>query len=404
MTSKRDKHDNKGRRKGSRTKGYFFRTGRGWYAKAKGKFHPLTNEAGERLKDQNTPAEVVKLAHARFLVVAKEAPRRAAKAAPAGVATVRDVCIFYLGNTKELDKVKESTIGIRVRPLFDLCNGIAAEWQGKPKSEWPAPKRTAYGDKPAEELTRADLLEWCQAHKGWGDGGRRTYLQAVKRVMNFAVEWQKIKVNQIRGMKIPASVARATYISAEQEQALCRHSCPALKTALQVLIRTGMRPGCEFSKITPAHVIDDGQRMEIRFAKGESKTNKPRVVRIGDVETAALIRKLVANSSKGERIFRNTYGKPWNEKTLSEGFRRAKRKALASGATFDDDVCLYSCRHTYAKRTLTTLPINMSMLAALMGNTVDICQKHYADLTKENAGVNDLLWAALQPVAVLSHG
>ena len=41
-----------GRSKGRSTKGYFYRTGRGWFTKAEGRFVPLTDESGERLKSE----------------------------------------------------------------------------------------------------------------------------------------------------------------------------------------------------------------------------------------------------------------------------------------------------------------------------------------------------------------
>jgi len=218
--------------------------------------------------------------------------------------------------------------------------------------------------------------------------------------MNFAVEYGKLAKdeNQIRGMKIPKGEARATYISPEQEIAILGKSCRALRLALRILIRTGMRPGCEFAKVTAAHVRDRGDGIEIRFAKGEGKTkNKPRTIRIVDAEMVQIIRKAVAEHRHGP-IFRNTYDKPWSDKTLSEGFRRAKERAIVGGMTFDDDVCCYSTRHTYAKRMLTGYwgkPVSIDMLAALMGNTVDVLREHYADLTKEIAGVDDLIWSAV---------
>jgi hypothetical protein len=43
----------KGRRKGSRNKGYFFRAGRGWFTKTNGRFVALTDKVGARIKNEN---------------------------------------------------------------------------------------------------------------------------------------------------------------------------------------------------------------------------------------------------------------------------------------------------------------------------------------------------------------
>jgi integrase len=408
--------DKRGRRKGSRNHRAFYRAGRGWFTKDKaGTFVPLSNEAGERLRDKSQ-GDAAKAAYHRYKAGLVPESSAKPKAVLAGTVTVRDVCVFWLEQAPIVDKTRESSIARRTDTLYDLCNGISPKYREKSEAERKAAKRfnpvtdaqrkaaprihKGYGDKAAAQLTRADLLEWCNAHPKWTDGGRRTRLQAVKRVMNFAVEYGKLKPeeNQIRGMKIPSGKARATYLSADQEIALLGKCCRALRQSLRVLIRTGMRPGCEFAKVTAAHVRDHGDRLEIRFAKGEGKTkNKPRTIRVADTEMVQIVRKAVAEHRHGP-IFRNTFDKPWSDKTLSEGFRRAKVRAIANGMTFDDDVCLYSTRHTYAKRLLTGYwgkPVTIDVLAALMGNTVDVCRKHYGDLTKEIAGVDDLLWSAV---------
>lgn len=49
--------DKRGRRKGSRSKGYFYRTGRGWFTKnGAGAFVPLLSEAGDRLREDSRVA------------------------------------------------------------------------------------------------------------------------------------------------------------------------------------------------------------------------------------------------------------------------------------------------------------------------------------------------------------
>ncbi|MFA8020481.1 hypothetical protein [Bremerella cremea] len=49
-----------GRKRGSRNKGFFYRSGTGWYSKEGGRFTPLTDENGNRLKDPEIKESVVK--------------------------------------------------------------------------------------------------------------------------------------------------------------------------------------------------------------------------------------------------------------------------------------------------------------------------------------------------------
>jgi hypothetical protein len=65
-----------GRRKGSRNKGFFYRSGRGWFTKDAGKFVPLTDEPGERLREEDISPKIIQNAYARHLlaVPASEVP------------------------------------------------------------------------------------------------------------------------------------------------------------------------------------------------------------------------------------------------------------------------------------------------------------------------------------------
>jgi integrase len=401
--------DNKGRRKGSRNKGYWFRDGRGWGVKGSdGRFIPLTNEAGDRLKDKNTPADVVKDAYARHLLTKKNPPQ----AVVGEGVTLEQVVSYYLSRAKD-DGSRASTIEKRSDTLYDLCFGFPAKFREtetrKPRSKPTAADRIhpGYGRMLVADLRPFHLEDWLNAHKedatkgfkGWiSNTGRRTRLQAVKRALNRAAKGGLIpKDHGIRGMTVPKGRARVTYLSPEQEKALSAAACPAMQLALRVLVRTGMRPGCEFAEITAAHVVDHGDRLEIRFKADASKNNKARVVRIKEKWLIDLLREQIEKFPTGP-LFRNSDGKPWIVNSMSRAFRRALDRAKKSGMTFDKDVCLYSCRHTFAKRALigywTGKPINMELLASLMGNTPAVCARHYADILKELSGVDELLWTA----------
>jgi hypothetical protein len=77
---------------------------------------------------------------------------------------------------------------------------------------------------------------------------------------------------------------RLTYITPEQEKALLSTAYPALATAIKICIRTWARPGCEFAKMTAAHITERGDRMEWTFRSTESKTRNLRIIRIIEPE------------------------------------------------------------------------------------------------------------------------
>jgi integrase len=369
----------RGRRAGSRNRGFFFREGRGWQAKLNGKFVPLEYANGDRMRSKNTPLSDVKAAYLRLIAGPVDD-------APADGVTVLQVCTAYLAKVK--DDGAASTFTGRQNTLFDFCFGLPSRFVPGRGIERPDPKTSDYihdgfGRYAVSKLMPLHLDQWLQAHPTW-KGGRRTRIQAVKRALNYGVESGLIAANPIRGYKTPKQRGRVTYLTPEQEKALCDEANSALAVAVKICIRTGARPGCEFAKLTAAHVTDHGERMEWRFNADESKTRNLRIIRITDPEILKTVRQQIEQFPTGP-IFRNTIGKPWSRELLTEKFCNLKNRLAKRGMEFDADCCMYSCRHTYAKRVLqgfwTGKATNIETLAKLMGNSPQVCRDHYLQWT-----------------------
>ncbi len=368
-----------GRRKGSRNKGYYYIQNRGWAADIgegddKRRVY-LEYENGGRIIDRNTPTPELKAAYLRQLTAPPEI-----ESTTEGV-TVEDVCTAYLAKAKADGAM--STFIVRQSTLFDLCYGLPSRFipNGKPK---PEPKKDDYihdglGKTLVSELRPIDIDRWVGAHPGW-KGCKRTKIQAVKRALNYAVKAGLIEKNPIKGYETPKQRPRTTYLTPQQESALIGAANASLGMAIKVCIRTGARPGCEFAKLTAKHIQDHGNRMEWVFRPEESKTHILRIIRITDPDILAIVRQQIACHPQGP-IFRNTEGRPWSRELLTEKFRKLKNKLIGKGIEFDDDACMYSCRHTYAKRILqgywSGKPTNIETLARLMGNSPQICHEHY---------------------------
>jgi integrase len=303
---------------------------------------------------------------------------------------------------------------MRSQTLFDFCKGYPGKYQDglelrvrdldpKERHEAEAARiHRGFGELKIKELRPAHVDEWLNAHSNW-NGGMRGRVQALKRAINVAVADEKIPYNPIRGYpkndpekrkRVLAEPFRRTYITPEQEQAMYENCSSAFRIAIRVCIRTGARPGCEFGKLTAKHITDHGDRMEWTFPEEESKTKRERVIYVMDPEILQIVRQHIKKHPRGP-IFRNQRGEPWQWKTLSRAFLRLKDRLIAKGVDLDEDCCMYSCRHTYAKRCLqgywTGQPISIETLAELMGNSPAICRKHYVRWSKAHT---DHLWRA----------
>jgi integrase len=129
-----------------------------------------------------------------------------------------------------------------------------------------------------------------------------------------------------------------------------------------------------------------------RFSPEESKTKKLRTVYVAP-EIAEIVREQMRKYPEGV-LFRTMRGKPWNPQILSSGFSKIRDKLNAEGRHIDGD--LYTCRHTFAKRTLgghwSGKPCSLEQLAGLMGNSPTICWKYYAKWADSYV---DPLWDAV---------
>jgi len=395
-----------GRPKGRKTRGYFYRAGRGWYSKDQGRFIALRHEDGEHIKDKKADERDVKEAYARFLLERQRKPEIQ------DAMLVLDVCKAYLANTKLNGAPK--THADRADTLFDFCFGIPPEYRNRfaiaefqdigkeggakaltkdERKELEGQKlHDGYGKKAVSALIGHDVTIWLNAHETWTAGGRRSRIQAVKRALNYAKEQGLIKKSPIRGYKTPRPEARVTYITPEQEAELLGKANPTMTIALRVCIRTGARPGTEFAAVARKHIKEEGGRMQWTFKPGQIKNRRERSIFITDPEIIEIVREQVRKYPRGP-IFRNTRGEPWNRKSLSLRFRTIRDKLKQEGVEFDEDCCMYSCRHTYAKRTLEGFwsgkPCNIETLARLMGNSPQVCREHYLKWSKVD---NDPIW------------
>ena len=338
-----------GRRDGGRNRGYWFRSGRGWHATVDGQPVRLLDQQGQAIRDKKADREA-KLAYARLLTAAKERRRDGA--------TVVEVAVYYLDWAQANNR--RSTYEIRKR--------------------WVGSFSEMFGLVRVKNLTRQCVDEWFGRSPSWGETTRHIAFRSIMRAINWAMDRSIIPSNPLRGYKVGNAKRRTTYFSPEQEKALIEHAHPAFAVALRVLIRTGCRPGCEFAAVTARHVEETPSGQVWRFCAEESKTRRPRIVYV-PIEIADIVRELVKRHPAGP-YFRNAAGEPWDLHCLRNNWKRVAKRAEKAGIVLPPGSCVYSCRHTFAKRTLggfwTGKPATIEQVAGLMGNTRQVCWDYYA--------------------------
>lgn len=162
-----------GRKRGSKNRGYFFRTGRGWYASD---MAPLRDEQGIHIKDPKMPHRDLKDALDQYRLD-KQAKQKV-QAEQGRDVTIRQVCHAYLAHAKATGSPK--THHDRADTLFDFCFGIPPQFREKKEGANPK-KMTArlrsemeskrihkgYGGKRAGDLIPLDIDQWLDKHPNW---------------------------------------------------------------------------------------------------------------------------------------------------------------------------------------------------------------------------------------------
>ena len=179
-------------------------------------------------------------AHARYVLNRNQ---QATAAGTPDAIPVEDVAIAYLAYCQSSSR--RATFESRGRMLFDFVYGLRGRYwnYGGTRKRVPKPTRTdyihdGYGKRAVGDLIPMDIQRWLDKHPTWGQSTRRIAVQAVKRAFNYARKMGLITANPISAFKTQAGKKRITYFTPEVEQAMYRHSRPAFRTILKVLIRT----------------------------------------------------------------------------------------------------------------------------------------------------------------------
>lgn len=218
----------------------------------------------------------------------------------------------------------------------------------------------------------------------WGQGSRRHMVLILGSAFNWAVRQGLISKNPVAKMIVPAGKARGgeVLVSEDMFAELMRVSNATFANLLLALYETGARPG-EICQVEAKH-YQPGERFFVLHEWKCDKTGKPRVIYITE-KLEPVIKNLLTIYPEGP-LFRNTWGKPWNDNTLMRQFERLRTKL---GEKFKN-VTAYSLRHTFATNWLKAGG-SVAYLAQLMGTGIVQIQKHYGHLGVHQDAIRDAL-------------
>jgi integrase len=236
----------------------------------------------------------------------------------------------------------------------------------------------AHGFRLVSDCRPIHLTRWLDDNAQWkSDWTLSTVVATVKRPFDWAAKQGLIPANPFKHVNHRPGAPRRPITDAEF-QALLR-GAPGrrgrpFRQALIFLRFTGCRPG-EMAALRWADIDLDGGAIILKEHKTARKVRKPRVVPLVPVVVKLLIH--LRKTSRGDFVFLNERGNPWNRCSLSLRIQRCRKRQ-----GIPDDAKLYGVRHQFGTSAIVR-GVDIKTLAHLMGHQSTRMTEHYLHLTGE---------------------
>ncbi len=243
-----------------------------------------------------------------------------------------------------------------------------------------------------EQITTAQIADFIHTQvqiKGLAPKTANRYREILCRIFNWATEEDRVRLPgtqnpaaKVRRFKERAPEIRFLTLAQidEQLQALASHR--QLQTMVAMFIYAGLRrEEALWLTIADIDLHAGGQgmlRVRAKTIGGESWQPKTKVNRAVPISTdlARYLLRYKPRTSDHRWFFPSPEGKRWDPDNFSADLRSAQKKAGLRWTCLD-------YRHTFGSQ-LAQKGVSLYKISALMGNSPEICRRHYAALIPDN--------------------
>jgi integrase len=251
------------------------------------------------------------------------------------------------------------------------------------------PLLKAFGEKPVDRLTPADVDAAVLAHGKWNQTTEHHARSRLVAVLRWAVKNRLIESNPLAGLWRPPALSRgADIVPAEDATKKLLEAAPEyLRNVLLTLQQTGARP-CEVLTVTAADFDAAAGVWILKEHKTAHKTGRPRVIFLTP-QVVELCKRLAEKYPTGP-LFRRALGTPFPSAYYLPRLVRNLRRKLSLPET----VIPYAFRHGFATSAVAA-GIPTAHVAELLGHTnTAMVERVYSHLGTKAA----VLRAALEKV------
>jgi len=364
---------------------------------------------GDRHGDRTTSRSL----RTRSLQIAKEKQRRydSAKAQGADnplptrtpIAHILDAYVDHIRATKTAKSAQTEIYYLR-EAFGECCAGVRCTSRTRSvKARKRKPKRSSEDRRRTlpvieapcfEAITAAQIgqfIDFKVRDQGLKPKTANHYRSIIRRVFNWATETDRVRLpnnlnpaTRVRPYKEPAPVIRYLTLAQIDEQLHALRFKPRLQMAVAVLIYAGLRreellwltiDDLDLSRRHGGHGMIRVRAKTIDGQSWQPKTKRNRAVPISFALRTYLDRYTVP-ASDFARVFPSPEGRRWDPDNFSGRHLAEAQKSAGLPWT-----CL-DFRHTFGSQ-LAQRGVSLYEISALMGNSPEICRRHYAALVPE---------------------
>jgi integrase len=231
--------------------------------------------------------------------------------------------------------------------------------------------RAKYGDRELASLTLGEITA-CLIEGGQGksDSTRRHNAVALTALQTFALDGGLLDKPWFRKLDKPAMGRRDRLPTDDETARLLARASPQFRAMYQALRQSGARPG-ELCRATIADWDKTAGAIVLKQHKTARKTGKPRVIPVGKILRAMLVR-AVGRRTSGP-LFLSPTGQGWTPDNLGRTYTR-----LRQAAGLPQGLVLYLARHEAGTRLCKTAGVEQA--ARVLGHSSTQITSRYVHL------------------------
>jgi len=287
---------------------------------------------------------------------------------------IDDYGAWYRAHRKSWDRVLPQINAHIIPTLGDIeVSKLTArkiiDWHNK-LAETPPRRRSK---KNATKQNYGKILDDDAKRKRQSTSNR--ILTILKAALNKAYQDQKVmnddawrRVKPFKNVDHPV----IDYLNGDEIIRIVNATDPAFRPLVQAALYTG----CRYGELIGLRVSDynpDMQKIQIR----QSKNGKARAVVLNDEAQMFFEKTVISNKESNDLMFSRPDGEVWGRSHQTRRLKDASKNAKIGRA-----ISFHILRHTHASQ-LAMQGVPMAVIAKQLGNSVKICEKHYAHLSPD---------------------